>query len=115
MENPKLNRKYFSELRDVSEYRTTFANLSRKVRLFDDVFSQIVAVWLLMILLNLCIRILVLLNPLSLIHRSPVRLFVEILSFGRAALTLIGITFVQTEALASIEKLDYIIQKMTIF
>lgn len=68
-----------------------------------------------MILLNLCIRILALLNPLSLIHRSPVKLFVEILSFGRAALTLIGIKFVagfvQTEAIASVEKLDCMIRK----
>lgn len=114
-EIPKQKRKYFCKLSDVCEYRTTFEKLSRKVKLLDDVFSQIVAVWLLMILLNLCIRILAFLNPLSLIHRSPVRLFVGILSFGRAALTLIGITFaadfVQVEAIASIEKLDYMIRK----
>lgn len=108
-----LKENVLAELKNVREFRTDFEDLSNKVKIMDNIFSLSVAAWLLMILINLCVRILAILNPFTL--NTPETVFLVSLSFIRAAITLIGVSFaadaVQKEALNALEKIDSMIRK----
>ncbi|GFT04664.1 uncharacterized protein NPIL_223811 [Nephila pilipes] len=102
-----------SHLEDFRHYRSIFDQFSKKIELLDDVFCLIVAVWLLMILVSLCVRILTVLNPLT---ENTERIIVStLLVLSRATITLIAISIVADKineaSVSYIRKLDSIIKK----
>ncbi|KFM72208.1 hypothetical protein X975_10836, partial [Stegodyphus mimosarum] len=81
-----------SKLTEIEEFCNDFDKLSLNVQLLDKVFTHPVAIWLLMILVTLCVRIVAVLNP-----RIPVTenlLTIIIVSFSRSAMTLVGMSFI---------------------
>ncbi|GFS58931.1 uncharacterized protein TNIN_341151 [Trichonephila inaurata madagascariensis] len=101
-----------SSLEDVRRYRNIFDQFTKKIELLDDVFCRIVAVWLLMILVSLCVRILTILNPLT---ENTDRIIVStLLVLSRATVTLISISIVAEKvheaSVSYIRKLDSILK-----
>ncbi|GIY32290.1 uncharacterized protein CDAR_599661 [Caerostris darwini] len=98
---------------DVRCFKATFDNLAKNVKRLDNVFCQIVAMWLLMILVILCVRILFILNPL--INKTDMMIEVTVLALSRAITTLFAVSFtagdVYKESKACLNKLDAIIRK----
>ncbi|GBM58940.1 hypothetical protein AVEN_65630-1 [Araneus ventricosus] len=86
------NNERSSRLHEIKRFCTKFDHLSSHVQLLDRIFSLPVAVWLLMILVILCIRIVSILNPF--LATTNQMILVTILSFGRAAVALIGMNFI---------------------
>ncbi|GIY07338.1 uncharacterized protein CDAR_20791 [Caerostris darwini] len=92
-----LKRQYFGNRRslnlfEVQKFCSKFDELSNHVRLLDCIFSLPVALWLLMILMILCVRIVSILNPLLLTTNQMIT--VTVLSFSRAVITLIQMNFI---------------------
>lgn len=79
-------------LEHVQRFIQLFENLSQNVKIFDNVFSASVAVWLLMILSNLCVRIVTIVNPTMPITKQMAAMI--FLTFSRSAATLIGMCFI---------------------
>lgn len=108
-----LNITKLEDAKDVRNFRAPLEVLAGNVQCLDDIFSQNVAVWLLMILINLCVRILAILNPFSLTTKQMIS--ITVLAFTRAVITLLGVSFaadtVQKEGMKAISKLDYLLRK----
>lgn len=105
---PKESSTVPFRLPDIQRFLGTFDDLSQNVRRLDSVFSKSVAVWLLMILFLLCVRIVTIVNPTLTMTNEMVVIFV--FTFTRAAATLIGINFMadslHKEALTTLFHLD---------
>ncbi|GFT17295.1 uncharacterized protein NPIL_535881 [Nephila pilipes] len=86
------NNERLSSLTETERFCSKFDELSNNVHLLDHVFSLPVAVWLLMILITLCVRIVSILNPL--LPNTNQMITAIILSFSRAATALIGMSFI---------------------
>ncbi|GFY46874.1 uncharacterized protein TNIN_172991 [Trichonephila inaurata madagascariensis] len=108
---------------DIRHFTSSYEILANNVQILDDGFSQIVASWLLMILVTLCVRIISVLNPVTVTTNQM--LTVIILTFARAITALIGTSFigdsVYNESLTAISLLfklrrtDSIVWKSTTF
>ncbi|GFS39962.1 uncharacterized protein NPIL_34751 [Nephila pilipes] len=81
-----------SQTLDIRHFTSSYEILAKNVHTLDDGFSQIVASWLLMILVTLCVRIISVLNPVTVTTNQM--LTVIILTFTRAITTLIGTSFI---------------------
>lgn len=78
------------QLEDIKNFRTIFDRFSRRVELIDSVYSHIVAVWLLMILVTLCVRTLSVLNADNLINNQMITM--SALELSRAVMTLLSVS-----------------------
>lgn len=78
------------QLEDVKNFRAIFDRFSRRVEMIDNVFSRIVAVWLLMILVTLCVRTLSVLNSETLINNQMIAM--SALELSRAVMTLLSVS-----------------------
>ncbi|GIY11099.1 uncharacterized protein CDAR_380701 [Caerostris darwini] len=76
---------------DIRKFATIYQNLAKNVGRLDDGFSQIIASWLLMILVTLCVRIISMLNPMT--STTYQMLTVIIMTFCRAITVLVGTSF----------------------
>ncbi|GFQ72091.1 uncharacterized protein TNCT_158691 [Trichonephila clavata] len=86
------NTERLSSLSETERFCSRFDELSKNVHLLDQVFSLPVAVWLLMILVTLCVRIVLILNPL--LPNTNQMITATVLSFSRAATALVGMSFI---------------------
>ncbi|GBN87646.1 hypothetical protein AVEN_85291-1 [Araneus ventricosus] len=100
-------------LDDVRCFRATFDQFARNIERLDDVFCEIVAMWLLMILITLCVRVLSLLNP-----RTPkTDRIIEntVLALSRAIVTLFVVSLVSgnvyDESVISLNKLEALVRR----
>lgn len=78
------------QLEDIKKFRTIFDRFSRRVEMIDNVFSRIVAVWLLMILVTLCVRTLSVLNAETFINNQMIAM--SALELSRAVMTLLSVS-----------------------
>ena len=109
----KFNGNMLNDQKTIQGFRKIFENLSQNIRSLDGIFSLNVAVWLIMILVNMCVRILGILNPIEL--NSPVSICIAMLVSLRAVLVLVGISLVadsvQKEAIGSLTKFECLMRK----
>ncbi|KAF8795548.1 hypothetical protein HNY73_000038 [Argiope bruennichi] len=100
-------------LDDVRGFRATFDHFSKNTERLDDVFCQIVAMWLLMILITLCVRILSLLNPMT--EKTNRIIENTVLALSRAIVTLFMVSFVAgnvyNESVVALNKLETLVRK----
>ncbi|GBL92221.1 hypothetical protein AVEN_91547-1 [Araneus ventricosus] len=76
---------------DVGQFNSSYQSLAKNVERFDNGFSQIVGIWLLMIFVTLCVRIVSVLNPLT--TTTQQMLTVIVMTFSRALTALVGTSF----------------------
>ncbi|KAG8192111.1 hypothetical protein JTE90_027758 [Oedothorax gibbosus] len=75
----------------VRSFRKSYENLCEIVSLLDDAFSEMVGIWLFMILVIICVRIISVLNPLTV--TTDQMMTVILLTLFRAMGTLLGSCF----------------------
>lgn len=93
---------------DLKRFRMTIHHYTKRVTIVDDVFCSLVAVWLLMILVTLCVRTLAVLH--AEVQSNPQMLAISYLESSRAVLTLFSVCLaahgVYQESLVCLEVLD---------